>query len=279
MPTATWVLALVVLIYYVPSLIPISYCTWEHDQTGLSGWLFILTFTVLQIISSALTLGAGRHGPPPITATIITNTGPAWLLLGIAGLVYEWTNIVRFLDDRWLRRFAQIILILYHLAVLGATAIYIAGASMASQRYSSSTADTVQRAGILLLLLFWVHLSAIFALLTGKLGARSSTPHFWSLGTCLVLLGARIIYEVVVTFKSGQQMQDSMVNTVVFEFLPGALIVLDAVVGGVTSVQPECRIIEDDTTMDKCGFDELSDSEDTASKRQLSTVDEKSCSS
>jgi hypothetical protein len=92
MPTDTWDLAVVEFVFYVPSALPVLYCTWAYRQTALVGWIFVVAFVLLQIIGSGLIVAAGKEGQPSSTAIILISVGLSPLLVGVAGYVFfhEW---------------------------------------------------------------------------------------------------------------------------------------------------------------------------------------------
>ena len=243
MPTSSWDLALVELIYYIPTSIPLLYILWKHRRTGISGWLFLFAFIMLQAIGSGMTLSAGENGKPSTGSIIVSNVGLSPLILGICGIIHEWVNISGILSTKQAKKWAQVTVILYHLLVLSAIAIYAIGASDSFQRPPPEGAQALWKAGVVLLLSLWIGLYAIFGLLVRKIGRHTSAALFWSIAISFTLLGIRIIYQCIATFDNSEPSFNPITGSVVFkvvlEFLPGALILLVMVTGGVMSIQQQ----------------------------------------
>jgi hypothetical protein len=85
MPTHTWDLAVAELVFYIPSAIPVFYCTWIYRKTALVGWIFISAFVLLNLIGSGMIVSAGEEGVPSTTAIILISVGLSPLLVGLAG--------------------------------------------------------------------------------------------------------------------------------------------------------------------------------------------------
>lgn len=242
MPSQTWALALAELLYYIPSIVPVLYCFWKHKKAGILGWLFLSAFLLLQIVGSILTLAVGENGTPSSTAVTLTSIGLSPLLLAIAGIVNEWKKLAAPPASNEKKRWPWACEIVFHIAVVTATAIYATGASSANSGGSDDGgANTEWRIGILLLLFLWIIVCATFGFLANKKGTKRSRAMFWSLCISLVLLGVRIIYQCVATFKENHgvfnPVTGSIALRIVFQFLPGAFILLALVVGGVMSIE------------------------------------------
>lgn len=239
MPSPTWDLALAELVYYIPASVPVVYCFWKHRKVGISGWLFLTAFVLLQIVGSGLTLSAGEHGRPSTTAITITSVGLSPLLLADAGIVKEWSKLAGFLSSKKAKNWATACEIIYHIAVITAIAIYATGASDAAA--GDSSGNTKWRVGIILLLLLWIVLVGVFTLLASKIRLNAARPLFWSICIAHALVGFRIIYQCIATFNKNQgsfsPVTGSIALRVIFQFLPGALTLMALVTGGVMSLE------------------------------------------
>lgn len=126
--SAHWILALVEIIYYVPSAFLLVYVLWQHRNTGRSGWFFLLTFAILQSVGSALHVSAGRNGTPSLTAIIIVQVGMGPLILGLAGVVHEYTRLVGLEKDKRARNIEKVLNVGFPVVVAAAIVIYAVGA-------------------------------------------------------------------------------------------------------------------------------------------------------
>jgi hypothetical protein len=239
--TKTWDLAIAQLIYFLPSAIPTLYCLWRHRSVEFLGWFFLFGFVLLQVTGSAMILAAGQDGTPSSTAIILLSVGISPLIVGVSGIVHEWAKLCGLVKTKAGNTWSWVIVVLYHLLVLGGITLYAIGASDASKQDKASTGETMAKAGIIVLLLLWLVMCGFFGFLTRLSGGISSAKAlYYSLIIALLLLGIRLIYQCVAVFN----MQDEIFNPVtgsialraVFEFLPGAFILLVLVAGGVMSV-------------------------------------------
>ena len=186
-----------------------------------------------------MALSAGENGTPSSTSIIITEIGLSPLMLGLAGVVHEWAKVCDVFKTKRKQQLAQIVLLLYHIGVATAIAIYAVGASNSFKQPPKPDSKGVEKAGIILLLLFWLALYAAFGLLTCKIGLHKLYTFFLALVVALVLLGIRVIYQTVATFGSSpsfNQVNGSIVFRVVLQFVPGALIILAMVTAGVATI-------------------------------------------
>lgn len=244
MASQPWALALAELIYYIPSTIPVLYLLCRHRSHPL-GWLFLFVFASLQIIGSGMTISSGQNDTPSSTAITLTSVGMSPLMLAIAGVLHEWIDLCGTLIPNKSRRWAWVVVLVYHLVVVGAIAIYAVGASNASDP-ASDAADiesgrTLSKVGVILLLLLWLALHAVFAVAVNKLRPELPCERlFWSIVVSLILLGVRLVFATVATFNDRLGLFDPVTGSialkVVFEFLPGALVLPALVTGGVLSL-------------------------------------------
>ncbi|KAF2480384.1 hypothetical protein BDY17DRAFT_326292 [Neohortaea acidophila] len=243
MPSADWDLALTELIFYSPTVVPLAYCLWRHRSVGITGWIYLLIFVSLQLISTGMIVHAGPNGTPPTTALIVSSVALSPLLLGIAGIVHEWTKIAGRVKNERERKWALIILLLYHVLVGGAIAIYAVGASntLTQSNFSNSSGVALWRAGILILLASWVLLCVVFAALAWYVRGDSCRAFTWPIAFSLTLLGSRMVYQCVATFDymipALNPLRGSLALRVIFDFLVGALIVAAMVTGGILSLE------------------------------------------
>nr|POE62966.1 hypothetical protein CFP56_03869 [Quercus suber] len=187
MPSADWILALVELIYFTPTIIPICLVLWKHRQINIHGWFFLFLFVILQITGSGMAVGSNGRS---VTAIIIIEVGLSPLLLGLAGVIKECADMVAIAADRRVRRQRSVILLLYHFFVAGAVALYAVGAA---KQPSTSESRLLAKVGIILLAISWVFLLAGLAYLHRSQSAITATrPLLWS----VTVAGAVALYAV-----------------------------------------------------------------------------------
>ncbi|WPH01690.1 Hypothetical protein R9X50_00454200 [Acrodontium crateriforme] len=242
MPSSSFALAITELVYYLSSTLPLLYCLYSHRQTGLTGWLFLFLFTALQIIGSALSLSAGPNGTPSTISTIITGVGLSPLLLGIAGLIHEWANLAGVTRTPAAKKKAMIFALLFHVVVITAIAVYAIGLSNEASNPAKAEAKPLAETGVVLLLISWGTVVLVFGLIASKIGTRIARPLVWGLIFSLIVLGIRIIYACVSIFSNVRAMNSvtgSITLKVVFQFLPGAVIIAAMTAAGVMTSHVE----------------------------------------
>ena len=235
-PSPHWILALTEILYFAPSTLPILYLLYTNRRDPLrTTWVFLLLFTLLQLIGSAMTLNAGPHGTPSAVAIILVQVGLSPLVLALSSGVHAYAKVAGVIPEGRTR--TKVVLgghVVFHLAVLGAIAIYAVGASDSFQRPRPGNAASLYEAGVLLLLALFVVLCAVWTIVAAKTqGARAL---FWSITISLLLLVVRIIYSTIAAFWMDDPQFNPVTGRIVYEiglvFLPGALIVAAMVTGG-----------------------------------------------
>lgn len=235
-PSAHWILALVELIYYTPSILPLAYTLYTHRRTGLAGWTFLLLFTILQATGAGMIVSAGPHGTPSSIAVILVQVGLSPLILGLAGAVHEYGKLTGWTKGR--ERLVMVANVAFHVAVVTAIAVYAVGASDSSKSPVPENAQTLYRVGVVLLLLLFVLLCAAFAVVArSRKAMRTARPLFWTIALSLGLLAIRLVYSMVSAFDQSNPAVNPVTGRIVYQavlvFLPGALIVAIMVTGGV----------------------------------------------
>lgn len=240
MPTASWDLAVAELVYFIPSSIPLFYCIWKYRNAGFAGltaWLFLFVFILLQVIGNGMIIGAGMNGTPSITAIIITNVGLSPLFIAIADLMH--TRLDRSLKSDHAKTRAKYARRAFHVLTLAAIAIYAVGAANSFSGNTSSKWKALWEAGVVLLLVLWISLVALCYVMLSRTSNTGSRALAWALVISVALLGVRIIYQVVATFDSSNAVLNPITGSialrVVFDFLTSALILLAMITGGVIS--------------------------------------------
>jgi prolipoprotein diacylglyceryltransferase len=86
-------LAVAELIIYLIVLPIVFFLLLKHGKHGLIGWLFLIAFCILRIVSDGLQINSHvqeTHGKPPsVTGSIINSVGVSPLLLAISGIIHE----------------------------------------------------------------------------------------------------------------------------------------------------------------------------------------------
>ncbi|KAK3057775.1 hypothetical protein LTR09_000850 [Extremus antarcticus] len=136
MASDTWTLALVTVIYYIPCTFGILYCLWRHRQ----------------VIGSSMTLSVGQNGTPSSTAIIITSVGLSSPMLGTAGIVHELAKLGWLVTRNRSKKVAWVLVLVYHMGVAGAIAIYAVGTSNSCDPATAEKGKSLAKAGVILLL-------------------------------------------------------------------------------------------------------------------------------
>ena len=224
------------LIYYTPSTLPMAYILYTHRRTGLAGWTFLLIFTILQSTGAGMIVSAGPHGTPSSIAVIIVQVGLSPLILGLAGAVHEYGKLTGVTRGR--ERGVPAANVGFHVAVVTAIAIYAVGASDSFKRPVPKNAEALFKDGILLLLILYLVLCAVFlAIVRATNDTRTARPLLWTTAMSLGLLAVRLVYSAVSAFNQSDPALNPVTGRIVYQavlvFLPGALIVAAMVAGGV----------------------------------------------
>ncbi|KAK3696360.1 hypothetical protein LTR37_018025 [Vermiconidia calcicola] len=230
--SAHWILALVELLYYVPSAPPLIYVLWKHRHTGISGWLFLLVFVILQCTGCAMIVSAGKGGTPSSTAIIIVQVGLSPLILDTRVLRTYWDGKgPQGTEDHHDRKHV------FHVAVGTAIAIYAVGASGSFKQPPPATARTLYKTGIVLVLVMFLALCTAFGLVAWQSkGVHEAKALFYTITISLMLQTIRTVFAVTSAFSqddpSFNPVTGRVVYQVVFVFLPGALVVSAMITGG-----------------------------------------------
>ena len=139
-------------------------------------------------------------------------------------------------------------IILYHIAAVAAIGIYATGMSNASNPSTQASGQTMAEAGILLLLILLLIQVAVFIILICTSATQLLRPLLFAIVLSLLLLKIRLIYQVVAVFLDNQPryspINGSIALRVIFQFLPGAFILLALVTGGVMSAKNQKEVYE-----------------------------------
>lgn len=245
-PSSHWILALTEILYFAPSTLPLLYLLYTHRSGPLtSTWVFLLLFTLLQLIGSAMILHAGPHGTPSAVATILVQVGLSPLVIALSSGVHAYAKMAGVVPEGRTR--TKVVLVgsvVFHLAVLGAIAIYAVGASDSFRRPRPGNAAALYEAGVLLLLALFIVLCAFWTIVAAKTpGTHTTRALFWSTTVSLLLLAVRIVYSTVAAFRVNDPQFNPVNGQIVYEivlvFLPGALIVAAMFTGGAMTTDVE----------------------------------------
>lgn len=95
MPTASTVIAIISLIFYVPTLLLALYICTKHTFTRSSGWLYTLILCIIRIISSILQIVSYTNPSKGLlqTAIILDSVGISPLLLATLGILSRFVDL------------------------------------------------------------------------------------------------------------------------------------------------------------------------------------------
>ena len=173
------------------------------------------------------------------------NCQPGNLLTEIwISVLHGWVKATGYCKTQKSKRRATIIDVLYHIAVMTAIAIYAVGLSNAATPSTHSSGQTMGEAGVLLLLLLLLFLVSAFILLMVTSRAHPLRPILFALAISLLLLAARTIFQCVAVFEGYNYTTESITLKVIFQFLPGASILLALVTGGVLAARKQKEVYE-----------------------------------
>ena len=103
-------------------------------------------------------------------------------------------------------------------------------------------------AGILLLLVMLLMMDAAFIVLMIKGGTQPLRPLLFGIVISLLLLKVRLIYQAIAVFLNDEPKFNPVTGSIalraIFQFLPGALILLALVTGGVMSAHKQKEVYE-----------------------------------
>ncbi|KAH7912991.1 hypothetical protein BJ138DRAFT_1082435 [Hygrophoropsis aurantiaca] len=193
-------LAIAAIALYVPFLVLTFRVAYKYGIAG-EGWILLFIFSLIRVVGGGL-LVAAEEIRPAVTGLYIGGyaleaSGLSPLLLCSLGLLH---TVFQAPDGeaRYSRPFR-----LLHLLGTGALVLTIIGITSTSPS-SSSSANTMRRAGVLLFALLYV----IILLITGFAWTRASTimKHRKSLllaiSIALPFLAVRTLYSILSTFSS-----------------------------------------------------------------------------
>ena len=83
--TDTKNLAIAELVIYLVLLPAILFILYRHGLPGLLGWIFIVTFSALRIVSDGLAIGNSTGS----AGSIINAIGLSPLMLAVSGIIHE----------------------------------------------------------------------------------------------------------------------------------------------------------------------------------------------
>lgn len=255
MSTAIYALSIVEVVYFSLMVFPVLYLVKVYRKPFTLGWPLLVVFLALQITGAAIALNNGRDGPVSITGTIISGVGVSPQLLGTVGIAHRLAHLVGTLNTNKTRKQADIASIIFHIGVATAVPIYAIGQSGKAQTPPKKNAESLSKAGIVLLLVLWLIAAMAITWYSSKmLRARKERTAryrglFLAVICSIVLLGIRIWYQTIATMTNDPKYSaigGAAVYSGCLQFLPSALIVLVLVIGGFL-----CREDHNDSVRDE----------------------------
>ncbi|KAK8078774.1 integral membrane protein [Apiospora phragmitis] len=241
LPTAT-------LAIYAVLSVPVFFCLVRHGKTGLLGWLYLLAFCTLRIVSGAMSMSSSSSS----SASIIANVGLSPLLLAASGILHEG-RAYRVAGDK---KMEWLLVLVFHAIVTPGVALLATGASGLLQPNATSKDLVLVNVGIALLVAAWLVLCICAALSLrpssrqkkkeGKVMdiATPTTAHGY--GTKLLLgvaaalpfIGIRVLYSLVALTTRLPYLNPStgaLSIRVVIVFLPELIACIVLIVAGLVT--------------------------------------------
>jgi hypothetical protein len=247
-----WLLAVIQLVFYIIGAFPLLLTTYLHRSSGhISGFIYLILTSALQIVGNALMVAAGKEGTPSEIAIILTSVGLSTLLMGIVGVMELWLGGTRMgRNDKmggsggrwtWTKGF--------HLGAVVGLVFVIIGADETVYNPGASWPPYLARIGAVVLLLVWAVLTVVFISLAFRYGAHSNRFLLFAVAFSIPVLGVRYVFEAVTLFQeygsSSATSSSSSSNSnalalsnapiweqVALKAVPSGLIVLFLVAGG-----------------------------------------------
>ena len=241
MPSAAFGIAIAELVYYIPTLLPALFCFWTHRRTGIFGWFFFCVFVLQQIFGAVLTLGARSHDDLALDGSLLRVAGIAPLILAFCGFVHEWARVTDRVKTKLMRIAWYIYIVTVWIVVGFGVTLHAIGSGIeavnaALQICGGDYGLDLAITGVILLLVTYLILLVLFCVLGCRAGNGTFKTMHWAIAVGFVILGARIIYATVMTILRAMEDSPGAGNSalkVLFEFLPGALIVAIMITAGV----------------------------------------------
>lgn len=240
MAQPSWDLAMAELIFYIAALFALLFAAWIHRKPFTFGWILLVIFVLMQFIGAALDVGTGKNNGVSSTGSILTGVGLSPQLLGMAGVVRQWSIRTLDLDHKT----SQIVGIVYHMLVVVGIAMYAIGVTGSTKNPPTDHWESKEHIGVLILFLSWLILLIVLLFLASKVkrqAAQSGSPPplralYWAMILSMGFIGVRVLYQTVRAFQNssafGNTTSDVVLNGI-FEFAMSALMALSMIAGGI----------------------------------------------
>lgn len=171
------------LALYAILAIPVLFVLVKHGRPGLLGWFYLQAFCVLRIVGGGMALS---NSP---SAMIVGNIGLSPLLLGASGIFHEAYESPRqrqyriitnkscsfeYLNRERNAKVQLIMVLMFHMLVVGATALVAAGGSALQKAEPDASAAALLKAGMGVFLLAWVLLAGSVVVAVARGGRKQA---------------------------------------------------------------------------------------------------------
>lgn len=163
----------------------------------------------------------------------------------MCSIIHGWAKATGYYKTSKSEKYGTIVMLVYHIAVVTAIAIYATGMSQSAKPATHSSGKVIAQAGIVLLLGLSMVMVLSFIFLMFSSRTHPLQPLLVAIVVCFILLKARLIFQCVIVFLN---YRPSIALKVIFEFLPGAFILLALVTGGVMCARKQNELCEAERT-------------------------------
>ncbi|KAI9727505.1 MAG: hypothetical protein M1828_006447 [Chrysothrix sp. TS-e1954] len=240
MSDANYDIAITQLVIYLP-LIPLAlFILFKYRVLGVeafAGWLFLIAYSTLQIVSGALSISSGKQHTST-TGIILTQIGLGPLMLATMGLLHLINSFTSLRDSIIFRPLGQLI---FHVVSIGATVILAVGSSSLYSTDPSSKATTEVKIGAVVYAIIWIFL--VIVLINSFL---SRTRHgvlsklLWTTAFALSMILLRLIYTLLSVFDTSSTafnpITGSTAAQILLEVIPLALAAIVWIIAGIASM-------------------------------------------
>lgn len=250
MTTPATALAITQLVLYILLLPPLVFLLVKYKKHSLPGYIYILLFTILQLISASLQLS----NPKSTTSSIISTVGLSPVLLGLAGILNS-AHISLSTAPKSAEK-AKVVwafqLALHLLTVAGVVMVAISSSNLTKDTGNSkySTDLTLRKVGAIFLLLAFLAIAghALWVLWRHRSGGpktfRMAKKLLYGALVALPFVFVRVVYTVVYEFakpaggtsRALSPVTASIAVRVVLILLVPLLVVVSLIVGGLLSL-------------------------------------------
>ncbi|KAI5364258.1 hypothetical protein Slin14017_G062220 [Septoria linicola] len=249
---ALWTASCIILAFYVLTFFPIAYIFFKHRKRGLTAWIYLTLFVLLQLGGWGIIAAVGRTQGPTYIAPALASVALSPLFVGTAGVLHEWFTTTRVANIDTNAPTAQSLLHAFHLIAVFSFGLILGGNVLEGMDGAPPYTRTLLQAGAFLLSVLFLALCVAAVGLWWHHSKDSCLPLIWSVLLALPFLGLRYVYELVTAFDDNADINQNygkLVYRVVLQVIPQAIVLLLLIAGGVLArnLNAETRLEQHDT--------------------------------